>query len=57
MGLYFLSTKEEHFDDLEWWFSTIGIKVNTYDEGCFKKSFTLVMKMLLRGECYENVYT
>jgi hypothetical protein len=25
--------------------------------GCFKKSFTMVFKMLLCGECYENVYT
>jgi hypothetical protein len=23
--------------------------------GCFKKSFTMALQMLLRGECYENV--
>jgi hypothetical protein len=28
--------------------------VNT---GCFIKSFTIVFQTLLRGECYENVYT
>jgi hypothetical protein len=29
----------------------------TGNEECFKKSFTIVFQMLLRGECYENVYT
>jgi hypothetical protein len=27
------------------------------NEGCFKKSCTVIFKMLLCGECYGNVYT
>jgi hypothetical protein len=30
---------------------------STADAGCFKKSFTMVLQMLLCGECYEKVYT
>jgi hypothetical protein len=29
----------------------------TGNAGCFKRSFTMVFKILLCGECYENVYT
>jgi hypothetical protein len=30
---------------------------STGNAGCFEKSFTVVLQMLLRGECYENTYT
>jgi hypothetical protein len=30
---------------------------DSYGSMCFKKSFTMVLQMLLHGECYENVYT
>jgi hypothetical protein len=30
---------------------------STRNAGCFKKGFTMLFKMLLCGECYENVYT
>jgi hypothetical protein len=37
--------------------SPLYTKVCGYHTRGFKKSFTVVFQMLLRGECYENVYT
>jgi hypothetical protein len=41
----------------EFYLGDLRFSVSTSNARCFKRSFTMVLQILLCGECYKNAYT